>query len=293
MLNHHKLMMAKNSGFLYDEAFLSHWVKIVKRLFFGLMMLLTPFLWANNLLEEIKERGYVRIAVIDDAFPFGYRDEKGNLQGIDVELGKQLAKDLVGDAEKIEWIITDYRDRIPKLKAKQADIVLANFTHTASRSRAVHFARPYTKVFISVASPKSKGIRSLSDLNGKRVVVPAGTTAERYFLDHHPEVILVPAPSETAAIEALKKGEGDAISHDNIMVLNWVKNNPELDISIPLVGNIDFIAPSVDKDQEALFNWLNHEMETLLNNGTLDDIYKRTLIPLYGDEHISDILIKQ
>ena len=49
---------------------------------------------------ELKEKGEVRIGVFSDKPPFGYVDSKGESQGFDVEIGRYIAKDLLGDENK-------------------------------------------------------------------------------------------------------------------------------------------------------------------------------------------------
>jgi len=55
-------------------------------------------------IEAIKKAGKIRIGVFGDKPPFGFVDENGQNQGYDVYLAKRLAKDLLGDENKIEFI---------------------------------------------------------------------------------------------------------------------------------------------------------------------------------------------
>lgn len=84
----------------------------------------------------IKEKGVIRIGVFGDKPPFGYVDANGKNQGFDVEIAKDLAKDLLGSPDKV-------------------DLILANFTQTPERAEAVDFADPYMKVALGVVSPKT------------------------------------------------------------------------------------------------------------------------------------------
>lgn len=54
--------------------------------------------------EAIKERGKLKVAVFGDLSPYGYVDSSGKNQGYDVYLAKRLAKDLLGDESKIEFV---------------------------------------------------------------------------------------------------------------------------------------------------------------------------------------------
>lgn len=106
-------------------------------------------------IEQIKKNGVVRIGVFSDKPPFGYLDAQGKNQGFDVEIAKHVAKDLLGDENKVEFVLTEAANRVEYLKANKVDIIFANFTVTPERKEVVDFAKPYLKVALGVVSPKS------------------------------------------------------------------------------------------------------------------------------------------
>src|SRR5690606_18408879 len=169
----------------------------------------------DSAIDKIKERGTLRVAVFSDKPPFGYADSNGDNQGYDILLAKRVAKDLLGDESKIEYIITEPQARVDLLKSDKVDIVLANFTVTPERKEQVDFANPYMKVAVGVVSPEGSQITSAEQLEGKKLIVPKGTTAETYFMKNHPDVELVKYDQITEAFEALKDGRGDALAQDN------------------------------------------------------------------------------
>lgn len=87
----------------------------------------------TSVIDQIKERGTLRVAVFSDKPPFGYVDSNGENKGYDILLAKRLAKDLVGDESKLEYVITEPQARVDLLKSDKVDIVLANFTVTLNR----------------------------------------------------------------------------------------------------------------------------------------------------------------
>ena len=60
----------------------------------------------------IKEKGVIRIGVFGDKPPFGYVDANGKNQGFDVEIAKEMAKDLLGSPDKIEFVLTEAATRV-------------------------------------------------------------------------------------------------------------------------------------------------------------------------------------
>ncbi|MGG3804228.1 cysteine ABC transporter substrate-binding protein [Metabacillus fastidiosus] len=246
---------------------------------------------STSSIEVIKERGKVRIAVFSDKPPFGYIDQNGKNQGYDVLLGKRIAKDLLGDESKVEFVLTEAQNRVDLLKSDKVDITLANFTVTPERAEQVDFANPYMKVAIGVVSPKNTEITSVDQLKGKKLLVTKGTTAETYFTTNHPDVEQVKYDQNTETFEALKDNRGAAMAQDNALLYGWAKENPDYTVGIKEIGNIDYIAPAVKKGNKDLLDWLNKELETLGKEQFFHAAYEETLKPAFGDEISADDVV--
>ncbi|WP_066891178.1 cysteine ABC transporter substrate-binding protein [Clostridium nigeriense] len=234
-------------------------------------------------IEKIKEEGKVRIGVFSDKPPFGYVDEKGENQGYDVYLAKRIAKDLLGDESKVEFVLVEAANRVEYLQSNKVDIILANFTVTPERKEKVDFANPYMKVSLGVVSPDGAPIKSVEDLKGKKLLVNKGTTAESYFTKNYPDIELVKFEQNTETFAALKDGRGDALAHDNTLLFAWAKENPGYTTFISTLGDEDTIAPAVKKGDAELLEWLNNEIDTLTKEGFFKEDFDKTLAPAYGD----------
>lgn len=234
-------------------------------------------------LQKIKDADKIRIAVFSDKPPFGYVDENGDNQGYDVYLGRRIAKDLLGDESKVEFVLVEAASRIEVLQADKADIVLANFTVTPERAKQVDFAKPYMKVALGLASPENAPIKDVAQLKGKKLIVNKGTTADSYFSKNHPEIELIKYDQNTEAFNALRDGRGVALAHDNTLIFAWVRENPGFITSIDFLGSLDTIAPAVKKGNTELLDWLNEEIAKLDNEKFFNKAYEATLLPIYGD----------
>lgn len=234
-------------------------------------------------IEQIKKNGVVRIGVFSDKPPFGYLDAQGKNQGFDVEIAKHVAKDLLGDENKVEFVLTEAANRVEYLKANKVDIIFANFTVTPERKEVVDFAKPYLKVSLGVVSPKAKPITDIAQLKDQALLVNKGTTADSFFTKSHPEIKLQKYEQNTETFDALKDGRGVALAHDNLLVLAWAKENPSYTVGITSLGQHDLIAPAVKKGDKALLDWLNQDLEKLSKEGIIQQAYEKTLKPVYGD----------
>lgn len=234
-------------------------------------------------IEQIKNRGKIRIGVFSDKPPFGYVDSEGKNQGFDVYIAKRFAKDLLGDESKVEFVLVEAASRVAVLESNKVDITMANFTVTDERKQKVDFANPYMKVSLGIVSPDGKLITSMDQLKGKKVIVNKGTTAQDYLTKNFPDLELLKYDQNTEAFEALKDGRGAALAHDNTEVLAWAKSNPGFTVGIPSLGSQDSIAPAVKKGNKELLDWINKELETLGKENFIHEAYEKTLKPVYGD----------
>lgn len=84
-----------------------------------LAVLISPLAQAE-LMDEVNDRGELRIAVLADTPPYTFREDE-HLTGFDVELGQALAKELDVRAEFIE---TPADELLPGLESGRYDITL-------------------------------------------------------------------------------------------------------------------------------------------------------------------------
>lgn len=239
-------------------------------------------------LDEIKESGKITIGVFSDKNPFGYVDENGEYQGYDIYFAKRLAEDL--DVE-LEYVSTEPASRVEYLESGKVDVILANFTVTEERAESVDFALPYMKVALGVVSPDDALVTKPEDLNGKKLIVAKGTTAETYFTENYPDVELLKFDQYTEAYNALLDGRGDALSTDNTEVLAWALQNDGFSVGLPSLGDLDTIAPAVSKGNDTLKDWINEEIRSLADEEFFHADYKETLEPVYGTEVDIDSLV--
>lgn len=239
---------------------------------------------ASSSIATIKKNDVIRVGVFADNPPFGYVDSQGKHQGFDVALAKRVAKDLLGDENKIEYVVTEAANRVEFLKSDKVDVVFASFSVTPERQEVVDFAEPYLKASLGITSPKTKAITDVKQLDNKTLIVNKGSSSDSYFTKNYPKIKLLKFEQNTDAFNALKDGRGDAISQDSTYALAWAAENPNFVVGIPQIGNEDFIAPAVKKGNVELLNWLNTEIKQLRQTGEIQNIYDTTLKPIYGEK---------
>lgn len=232
-------------------------------------------------LDEIKNSGEINVGVFSDKNPFGYVDNDGNFKGYDVYFAERLASDL---GVELKLTPVEAASRVGFLETAKVDVILANFTVTDERAEKVDFALPYMKVALGVVSPDSAVIKDVSELNGKKLIVVKGTTAETYFTENCPDTELVKFDEYNEAYSALQDGRGDAFSTDNTEVIAWANQNPGFTVGIETLGDVDTIAPAVTKGNETLLNRINEEIVALGEEQFFHKDYDENLAPVYGDD---------
>ena len=106
---------------------------------------------ADNLLTQILDRGVLRVGVLTTGPPWGFLDEDYNIVGFDVELAKEMAKEL---GVRLELVETLNINRVPYLTTGRVDIVIACFANTLERAKSVLFPSPMPHLCWFSAVPK-------------------------------------------------------------------------------------------------------------------------------------------
>ncbi|MEH1917958.1 transporter substrate-binding domain-containing protein [Nostoc sp.] len=177
-------------------------------------------------MSEIQQRGYLNVAVKDNLRPLGFKDANGNLQGLEIDLAKRLAVDLVGKAEAVKFQPVANRDRLSVILDKKVDFAIARVTATESRARIVSFSVPYY-LDGTVLVTKNASIQQLSDLSKQKIAVlnNSSTIAQvRYYL---PNAELVGVDSYKEARERIENNTAVAFAADASVLSGWVQQYPQ------------------------------------------------------------------
>ena len=181
-----------------------------------------------DLLDSIQQRGKVVVGVSSDIVPFGYKNDKGEYEGFEIDLAKQIAKLLLYDESKIEFVSVEPSNRIMMLNSGQADMIIATMTITSKRMNVVDFSNPYYFAGqTALVNSKSK-IKTLSDLSNKKIGVAFGTTAYDGIKEIVPTASLVGFKNYNLAIDALKAGEIDAFALDDTILIGYALKDKSL-----------------------------------------------------------------
>lgn len=218
---------------------------------------------AASYIDKIKARDKLIVGVFTDKPPFGFVDEAGRYVGFDTDIGRQFAKDLLGDENKVEFVAVEPASRIPFLQSDKVDLILANMTVTPERKEAVDFTNPNLKVAVQALVPNDSSVKNLADLATRTTIVTTGTTADIWLTKNHPDWKLLKFEKNSESLQALSAGRGDAYAQDNLVLFSWAKQNPGYRVLEEKLGDEAPIAPAVKKGNIELRDWVNAELAKL------------------------------
>lgn len=127
---------------------------------------------------EIKRRGKLVVGIDQNSYRWGYRRADGKLEGFDIDLAQAIARDVLGDPEKIIFRAIPTNQRIAALNNGTVDIVVRTMTINCSRIKQVAFSTAYFQTGQQVLAPRRSAITGYNaSLKGRKVCSAEGSTA--------------------------------------------------------------------------------------------------------------------
>ena len=177
-------------------------------------------------LPTIQRRGRLIVAVKANLAPLGFRDEQGQLQGFEIDVARQVAQELLGNAAAVEFKPVLNQDRGRMVLAGEVDFAIAQLTPTPSRLRLFEFSRSYYRDGIAIATADAR-LTSTAELQGQTIAVLAGSQAIEAVRRRMPSAVLRPVTSYQAAKGLLDTGDAQAIAADVSVLAGWVREFPQ------------------------------------------------------------------
>lgn len=229
-------------------------------------------------MAELQQQGSITIGTKFDQPLFGLQNLEGEPEGFDVEVAKLIAARLGISEDDIEWVETVSANREPFLEQGQVDMVVATYTINETRDQVIDFAGPYFQAGqdILVAAGNPEGIEGEDDLAGKTVCSVSGSTPAGYIEENQPEAELVLFDVYDRCVDALKNGQVDAVTTDNVILAGYAAEDPE---SLELLSNPFTEEPygiGIPEGQEEFCEFINEVLADAEEDGSLQEAFDRT-----------------
>lgn len=178
---------------------------------------------ADDLLDQVKQRGTLRIGMEGTFPPFNSKAPSGELVGYDVDVAKAVAAKL---GVKPEFVTTEWSGIIAGLQAGKFDVIVNQVGITDARKQVLDFSPAYTYSAAQLIQRKddTRQFKSLDDLKGKKLGVGLGTN----YMDMAksvPGIDVKTYPGAPEYLRDLAAGRLDAALNDRLMLAYLMKNS--------------------------------------------------------------------
>lgn len=242
-------------------------------------------------LAAIRARGRLVVGLDTGSNLFSFRDTiTGAIQGFDADMAREIARDLFGDPERVEYRVLGSADRENALLRRTVDVVVKTMSITCERRQRVSFSTGYfqTSQRILVVRSGVAGanvdvpvIRDTAGLAGRRVCVVSGTTSLQHIRERQPAAVIVTVTSWADCLVVLQQRQADAISTDDAILAGLAAQDPNLEIVGPALSNETY-GIGISRDSPDVVRFVNGVLERVRADGSWYRSYARWLAPVLG-----------
>lgn len=214
---------------------------------------------------------------LDDNFPpMGFRDDKNNIVGFDIDMAKEAAKRM---GMEIELKPIDWNSKEVELNSKRIDMLWNGLTITEKRKESIAFTKPYMSNRQIIVVAQNSPVKTKADLSGKVVGAQDGSTSVD-AIEKEPAVLksfqeLKKYSDNVAALLDLKTGRLDAVVVDEIVGRYYLAKKPgEYNILSDNFGSEDY-GVGLRKDDKELLAKLQKALDDMKKDGASEKISKQ------------------
>ncbi len=211
--------------------------------------------------------------------PFEYYDTDGTTPvGVDVELAYAIAEELDMDVELVD---TAWDGIFAGLAKGDYDCIMSAVTITPDRLLEFDFSDPYIQNYQCIVSLKDSDIKpaSVEELEGLKVGYQEETTSDTYLTDYITASGATIDTYEYAKViqvfDELELGRIDAIICDSTVAASYVGEGSIYEITWQQEDEPEEFGVCIQKGDTELVEKINGALETLKNNGKLDEILSK------------------
>ena len=181
-------------------------------------------------LKRIDDTGQMNLGFRESEPPMSFRDQSGNPVGYSIDLCDHIAaavKQKLGRSDiTVNYVPVTAENRFTSIESASIDILCGATTKTLGRSERVGFTQLTFVTGASLLSMNDAKVLNVTGLKGKRVAVVSNTTTievlKGALKDMLVDAEVVPVSSATEGMALLDKGEVDAFSSDQIVLIGQI-----------------------------------------------------------------------
>lgn len=206
--------------------------------------------------------------VTDATFPPMEFVKDGKRTGFDIDLVEALGKEM---DRKIEWIDIDFKGLIPALQSGRADMAMSAIYITDERRKVVDFSDPYYAGGLVVLTKKAGPIKTLKDLDGKKVSVQVGTKSVQFLKDNFPKAERLEVEKNQEMFNLAQIGRADAAVTGKPAAKLYAQSHPDMTVLGEQITTEEY-GMAIPKNQPATTLAVNAALKKIKANGTYDKL---------------------
>ncbi len=235
-------------------------------------------------MRRVVERGELRIAILGrENPPFFSLAADGRLQGIDVDIGRELAEAL-GVAAVFDRSAQTFNEVVQLVETRQADMAISKLSISMNRAKRVRFSRPYLqmrrgllvhRVQLARLTGGGNPIDTIKNFQGKLGAIQGTQYALVFAKKMFPKAEVVTFPDWEATIAALKKGEILAAFRDELEVKKVLLKQPDTSLivqSVAFTDTQDLLAAVLHWEDTHLLSAVNQFLDYDQVRFAVDDV---------------------
>lgn len=241
----------------------------------GCIFALTSCGAKGKTLDEVKAAGKLVIATSPDFPPFENLED-GKVVGIEIDILNLICEELGVELEIVE---IPFDSVLPGVQSAKFDAGVSGITVTPERAKNTLFSDVYYIAAQSIVVREDSDITSKDDLEGKKISVQLGTTAESFCLDEGYNVDSYENNNE--AKMALTGNKVDAWVVDNLTALQMCASDSSVKILDESMTEEPY-AFAFCFGSEDLVEAINVIIADLIEDGTIEEIFAK-----YGEDYLA------
>ena len=241
----------------------------------------------SGVLDRVSKAGVMTIGFIEDGAPFSFAGTDRQPQGFVVDLCREVALGVRAQLklEKLDvrWVPLTVGNRLEAVRTAKVDLECSTTTWTLSRQAIVDFSLITFLDGGSILSRKGSELVRLSDADGKRIAVIAGTTTERALREalasRSLKSELVTVSSRSEGLKLLADGKVDGFASDRTTLIGIVATGSE-SLAFRLMDedfSLEQYALSLPRGDYEFRLAVNRVLARLYRSGEIVKIYNRWL----------------
>lgn len=229
---------------------------------------------------EILERGRIIVGVDQSQYLLSYRDSvTGDLQGFEIDLAREIARDIFGDPGRVEFRFVDSFDRVSSLNSREVDLVIRNMSVTQKRQNEVLFSTPYLRAETRLLVMGHSGIASFDSLPGQTVCVADNSTGLQTAREHAPHSPILKTRNWADCLVALQQNQAQATISDDFILSGVTAQDPYTTIVGEALDASEYgvaaAHPRASDTSEGLIRQVNASIERIREDGAWWRMYDR------------------